>query len=296
MKRLTSSLACLALIFSCAKAECGETAAAADARQLFSTCHGFLEGPTFDPAGNLWVVDVVGGKIHSISPDGVCHLRATIGSLPNGARFRKDGKLIIADAQKGILAVDTSTMHIDVLADSYNGQPIRTANDLAIDQSGGIYFTVPNGSTLGSPVGRVYYLPPGGSAGLTLLADKLAFPNGIALSPDGEEVYVGQMVDKSIISIPAVGSHAVMKLSYLVLRTNGGIGPDGIALDSAGRLFWANFSAGSIGWADTTHNAMPSLPLGGVAGKGTSNLAIHDGWIYVTEAFKGEVWRVPLPK
>ena len=40
-----------------------------------------------------------------------------------------------------------------------------------------------------------------------------------------------------------------------------------------------------------------AIPLGSIAlpagaGTGTSNLAFHQGWLYITESFNNDVWRV----
>jgi gluconolactonase len=255
-----------------------------------------MEGPAFDASGRLWVLDVLGGGIYRIGPDGQCTLRGSTGGMPNGARFRSDGALIVADGKKGILAIDPSTMTVTVLADSYLGSPIRTANDLAIDRAGGIYVTVPNGSSATNPIGKVFYLPPGPGAKLQVFADHLAFPNGIALSANGDEVFIGIMAEKTIVSLPVVGSRQPIALAYVVARTSGGIGPDGMAIDSAGRLFWANFKGGSLGWINDRAEIMPPLSLKPPAGRGTTNMAFHDGWIYVTEGFNGQIWRIPQPK
>src|SRR5215471_1025843 len=66
----------------------------------------FLEGPSFDADGNLWVVDLTNGRIFSISPAGEWHVRAEYEGEPNGLKFHPDGFILIADYRHGILQLD----------------------------------------------------------------------------------------------------------------------------------------------------------------------------------------------
>jgi gluconolactonase len=69
----------------------------------------FLEGPSFDRAGNLYVVDVAWGRIFRISPDGLVALAAEYDGEPNGLKIHKDGRIFIADYRHGIMRLDPSS-------------------------------------------------------------------------------------------------------------------------------------------------------------------------------------------
>lgn len=256
-------------------------------------CGGFLEGAAIDRRGTLWVVDWMSGAVLAVR-DGKCEKRLETHGAPNGARLHKDGRLFVADNKRGILAIDLETMAISPIVDSYNGERIKAANDLAFDADGGLYITDPNGSDATSRRGRLFYLPPGGKS-LRLVADGLSFPNGVALSADGKYVFVGQFTDKSVLMIPAVTNTDPLKASFVHLRTVGGFGPDGMALDADGRLYWALFGSGSVGMADPSGRLLPALELPADAGRYVTNVALSGGWIYVIEAQKGEVWRFRAP-
>lgn len=277
----------------CVSGHAQERKASSPVAERFATCHGFLEGAAFDREGNLWVVDLQGGAIYSIDLQGQCVRRGSTGGAPNGARFHPDGRLFIADNKLGIVALDTKTMHMTVIANSYAGKPIRSANDLAFDSKGGVYFTDPNGSTATIRTGRVFHVGPDGGR-VELVADGLSFPNGITLSPDGNEIRVGQLTDKSILSIPAIDSSAPVKASYVHVRTDGGMGPDGMTTGADGTLYWAQFNGGGVGRADVDGYLRAPIRFGSNAGKMVTNVAIRDGWLYATEASKGEVWRVRI--
>ena len=57
----------------------------------------FLEGPSFDRAGNLYVVDIPYGRIFRISLKGNFDLIAEYDGEPNGLRIHKDGRIFVAD-------------------------------------------------------------------------------------------------------------------------------------------------------------------------------------------------------
>src|SRR5690606_26680960 len=148
---------------------CGECRA-----ELFATCGGFLEGATFAADGTLWVVDLTSGNILTVRERG-CEVRGNTGGAPNGAKFHRDGRLFIADKDRGVLAFDPASGALEVVADTYRAERLRGTNDLVFDADGGLYFTGPYGSSAIDPDGRLFYLPPGESASLTVAADGLAF-------------------------------------------------------------------------------------------------------------------------
>lgn len=262
--------------------------------EKFATCGGFLEGATFDAQGHLWVVDLLSGKVHSVSPAGQCTLRGNTGGQPNGARFGPDGQLWIADKQLGLLKMDPASGAITPVVNSYRSERLRGLNDLAFDAAGGVYFTEPYGSNVLKPDGRLFYLPPGKEARLQVVSDALAFPNGVAVTASGRNVLVGEFAARRILSLPAFGSPDDFDVPYVYSRTEGGTGPDGMLLSPGGALFAANFGAGEVLVFDATGRPLETIRLPG--GLQTTNVALRDGALYVTEASRGEIWRVKLSR
>lgn len=284
----------LALVFAVAAqaaepsagALCGECRA-----EKVASCGGFLEGITAAPDGTLWALDLTGDRIVSIE-GGQCKTRGKTGGMPNGAKFHSDGRLFIAGRQ-GILVFDTRTEALSVLLDTFEGKPLNGINDLSFDKAGGLYFTVPGGSGLLNPNGRVFYLPAGATAA-QLLTDKIAFPNGIAVSPDGRTVLVAEFAAKRVLSLPAATVKGGISLAFVYANTRGGVGPDGIVFDEKGRLFTANLGTGEalVFEADGRPLGSVQVPQGG--GRFVTNLIVQKPYLYLTEAEKGEIWRVRL--
>lgn len=257
-----------------------------------ATCGGFLEGATFDARGTLWVVDLLSGNLLSIDGRGQCTVEGNTGGAPNGAKFHRDGRLFVTDKNRGLLAFDPATDEVTVVADTYRAERIRGTNDLVFDADGGAYFTEPYGSSTLDPDGRVFYLPPGPNAALAVAVDGLAFPNGIVLSADGLKLFVGEYANKRILSVPSAHSTNVFDVPYVFANIEGGVGPDGMALDADGNLYAAVFQGGEIRVLDPNGFAYGSIRLPEGAGTFVTNVAFHNGYLYITEGTNGEVWRV----
>jgi gluconolactonase len=260
--------------------------------EKFATCGGFLEGATFDRGGTLWVVDLTSGNVLRVDDRGTCHVEASTGGAPNGAKFHRDGRLFIADKNLGVVAYDPAAKKVSTIVDTYRAERLRGTNDLVFDADGGLYFTEPYGSSVLDPDGRLFYLPPGPDAGLTVVSDGLAFPNGVALSANGANVFVGEFAGKRVLSLPSVSSANGFDVAHVFVNTEGGTGPDGFGFDAEGNLYAAIFQGGEVRVFDPAGFAYGSIVLPQGAGTFVTNLAFKENYLYVTEASQGVVWRV----
>ena len=66
----------------------------------------FLEGPSFDSDGNLYLVNIPYGEIFKVTSSGKFSLVAQYDGWPNGLKVDREGNLIVADYKKGILKID----------------------------------------------------------------------------------------------------------------------------------------------------------------------------------------------
>jgi gluconolactonase len=88
---------------------------------------------------------------------------------------------------------------ITVLADSYNGKPLNSPNDVVVKSDGSVWFTDPPFGILSEyegdkaepelPVTNVYRVD-GRTGQVTVVADDIRGPNGLAFSPDESRLYV----------------------------------------------------------------------------------------------------------
>lgn len=270
--------------------------------ERFARCEGrhFLEGPAFDRNGTLWLTGLESGAVLKVDPNGVCTEVGRVGRAINGSKFDAQGRLILTDAELGLLRYDTVTRELKTLRAKHGREMFRGLNDSVVDKAGGIYFTESWGSHALKPDGRVFYLAPDDidvpRRDLVVVATGLAFPNGIALSPDEKDLYVGEYARNQILKLPlsspgVVGMHSV---PHVFARLVGGTGPDGMAIDNAGNVFAAHFRAGEVVVVDKVGFPYGAIKLPADAGLGATNIAFNGGWLYITEAFKNEVWRVKV--
>lgn len=120
---------------------------------------------------------------------------------PLGMEFAPDGQLIVCDAKKGLLSVD-SNGQIEVLATSAGGSRLVFPNNLAVQKDGVVYFTdssrrFPQSDYFGEVLahddgGRLLRYDPR-TRSTTVVQDGLYFPNGVALSRDEDFLVVAEM-------------------------------------------------------------------------------------------------------
>ena len=153
------------------------------------------ENVVFDNSGNAFVSH--GKHISKVSSDGTVEPWATMGS-PRGHVILPDGSHVVADAgQRAILKLNEAGEQVRKVATRSDGYFLRAPNDLVADSQGGIYFTDPGYARIRNPIGRVHYVAADGS--VTVVAQHLAFPEGIALSADGSKLLVVESQTRQII-------------------------------------------------------------------------------------------------
>ena len=255
--------------------------------------NGFIEGINFDKKGEIWLVSPTTGDLLTVKGKKIKKVKGYPG--PVGAKFHKDGRLFITDITGVIHAYNPKTGESKTIVNSYKGKPLKGLNDLVFDEAGGLYFTEPMGSSATHPVGRVFYLPPK-STEPELFAENIAYPNGVAVSADGQRVYISEFGKNSVLSVPSKKAKESPETPFVFGQFEGGIGPDGLAVDTDGNLYVAHFQAGEINVLDSSGFKYGAIRLPEGAGTFTTNLAFYEGYLYITESSKNEVWRIQVKK
>jgi gluconolactonase len=192
----------------------------------------FLEGPTFDLYGNLFITDIPFGRIFRIDTDGRWSIVTAYEGWPNGMKTDAQGDLLIADHKLGLLHVSASTGNCDVLLNEIDGEPLLGLNDLTISADGSIYATDQGQTGLHDPRGRVLRVQADGHA--QILIDNGPSPNGLVFDRHKPWLYVAMTRGNAIWRIPLLNS-AATKVGIAV-QLSGGVGPDGLAVDRRGQL------------------------------------------------------------
>jgi gluconolactonase len=265
----------------------GEATSWADANWPGQPTDCFIEGPSFDVDGNLYIVDIPFERIFRIAPDGNWSLVIEYDGWPNGLKIGSDGRILVADYKHGIMELDVRAARMQPVLTARNSESFRGCNDLHIASNGDIYFTDQGQTGLHDPTGRVYRLSPGGR--LDCLIDTGISPNGLVLDPTETVLFVAMTRDNAVWRAPFMKDGNVSKVGRFC-STFGASGPDGLTMDTAGRLFVAHASLGHV--FVFAPNGELIARIKSCAGPSCTNVAIggrNRDRLYVTESVTGTV-------
>jgi gluconolactonase len=254
----------------------------------------FLEGPVFDARGNLWVVSVHGGTVHRIDKEGTWHTVVRTGGEPQGLAISREGVIIGVDRKVGVFTIDPQTEEFSIVTNNFYFENFHGLNDLVIDDRGGVYVTDPYGSSALNRTGRVFYLSvvEPGRAPVKVL-DGIAFPNGIALSPDGSTLYIAEFSMKRVLAATLDGAGVVNPgLIHVFANLTDGVGPDGLTVDASGNVYAASYNGSKVFVISPTGSVLSAIEMPDGGGPRVTNIILHDGFLYITEATNNEIWRV----
>jgi gluconolactonase len=195
------------------------------------------EGPVWGPDGLLYFVSAGAGSIYRMRDDGTSELVASTGGRPNGLAFAGDGTLFVADAgRKAILRVGTGG-GVETFTDQHESKAYGGPNDLCFMPNGDMLFTDPARLPLPDPcISPVFKAKPDGT--VSVFVGDLAYPNGVDLSADGNSVYIAEMRAHRVVSFK-LNADGTAGEEKLVKRFHEPSSPDGMAIDSEGRIFQA---------------------------------------------------------
>ena len=150
--------------------------------------------------------------VAEILPDGTfTHLGPRRGA-PNGINIDHQGRIIVAnfgiyDGEAGPLErFDLETGARDILLAAVEGRSLTASNYPLIDSAGNIWCANSTGAATwpealdGRADGFVYVLRPDGTSGI--VADRLKFPNGLAISADERTLFCCQTTGADVLRFP----------------------------------------------------------------------------------------------
>ncbi len=274
---------------------------------LYATGFEFAEGPAFNDAGDLFVVNYRGlGKIGRIVKDGASvfvdlNERAPVArgrAQANGLKVDREGRVIAADASGArLLRIAPDGKQVEVLADAWNGEKFGGLNDVCLDLAGNIYFTDPGGSTLENPIGAVYRWNVA-DGHVARIAEGLAFPNGLAVSPDQRQLCVAETQKHRLWILDLAATQPAPQRVFIDFPQSdsgeirgGPYVPDGMVYDEQGRLFVAMYGGGVINVVDPAGKLIRQYDAGGTH---ATNCHFYGEELFTTAADKEAVFRLPL--
>jgi gluconolactonase len=211
---------------------------------------------------------------------------------PNGMKLLNDRELLIADYKNGLMVCDIASGDVRPYLTRRNSERFKGINDLVFDSRGSLYFSDQGQTGLHDPTGRLYRLRSNGQ--LDLLLDNVPSPNGVALSPDERVLYLGVTRDNAVWRVPLMSDGSVSKVSPF-FTSYGPSGPDGLAMDTEGRLIVANPGLG-YAWVLNQH-AEPMQVIRSPLGTSLTNVAFGGPkrvTLYCTESVSASILCAPM--
>ena len=148
--------------------------------------------------GSLWRVSHDGRRVDLV---------ANTGGRPLGLELDPEGRLLVCDARRGVLRVDTATGAVEHVTDAAGGRALVFCNNAAIAPDGTIWFSDSSAHhdidhwkdemVQATRTGRLVRIAPDGLTSVEV--EGLSFANGVALSRDGSFVAVAETAGRSVV-------------------------------------------------------------------------------------------------
>jgi gluconolactonase len=221
----------------------------------------------------------------------------------NGMTLGLDGRLLVCEqgtprTRARISAVDPMTGDAETVVDELDGLPLNSPNDIVVSSDGSIWFTDPSYGFLQGfkpePAhGDNVYRFDGSRLGV--VDDSFDKPNGLAFSPDESVLYVGDSgANHELGTFNSRRPHHIRAFDVVDgARLEGGElfatispgFPDGIKVDSEGRIYSSAFSGVQI--FSPGGGLLEEIPLPGAV-----NFAFGGSTLYITT--DSAIWAAEL--
>ena len=196
----------------------------------------FPESPRWHD-GRLWLCDWGAGEVIAVDTHGAREVMARVNSVPFCIDWLPDGRLLVVSAREKRLLrrePDGSLLaHADLAALSE-----KPWNDIVVDRRGNAYvnnigFDYPQGEFAPGIVALVTT-----QGAVRQVADGIAFPNGMALTPDNSTLIVAESYGCKLTAFD-IGADGGLSNRRTWAAVDGDA-PDGICLDSGNAVWYAD--------------------------------------------------------
>jgi len=200
----------------------------------------------------LWFVDIHAGSVMNTDLGGNVRVIATFEEQTSGLGFLPDGAcVVVLRHSRRVMRIDedgTTRVHADLsaLAGNY-------LNDMIVDRHGRAYVDLISGP----PIYRHSVTEPSEESGTDLIvlvdpdgrfsvvAEAMAGPNGLAISADGERLFVAETRAGRLRQFRIDQTTGALSKPRQFAET-GNVLPDGICLDVEGAVWTASPFTGSV--------------------------------------------------
>jgi sugar lactone lactonase YvrE len=205
-----------------------------DEARIVVSGQGLLESPRWY-GGRLYFSDWSAGEVLAVDAAGRVEAIARVNSLPLCSAWLPDGRLVIVSSADGRLLRrerdGTLVTHAEL------GRP--GWNDIVVDGRGNAYVNGGGSNPMSDETfrpGGVLLVRPDGS--VRLVAEDIAFPNGMAVTADNATLIVADSYRHSLVAF-AIGPDGLLAGRHVFADLGDGV-PDGICLDADGAVWYAD--------------------------------------------------------
>ena len=158
----------------------------------------------------------------------------------NGLTLDLQGRLIAAERDTRRVARTEADGTITVVAATYQGKQLPPPNDVVVKSDGAIYFTAPSLQPGPNDAVVGVYRVSADLASISLVADGLTIPNGLAFSPDESTLYVADSAPRHVVALDLLGNGLRVNQTTRMFADLSGPepgAPDGLKVDTLGNVY-----------------------------------------------------------
>jgi gluconolactonase len=259
----------------------------------------YPEGPLWHD-GKLLYVQYTGAGIRQWDGHRWTDYWALPGCGPSGLiAFGTHHLLVACYDSNSLVELDEQARVVRTIRTDSNGRPFSGPNDFSSDAHGGVFVSASGSYDIKAPItGTVLHLLADGHT-LVQVADTIHYPNGLALSADGQQLLVAEMLAGRILTFPvsadgSLGPRRIWaRLEDLAApaKPDPYNGPDGLKLGPDGNYYIAQNGSGRVlvvsGAAKLVRTIEVPTPY-------VTNMAFGPaGALFITGTF--DQWKPPYP-
>ena len=175
-------------------------------------------------------------------------------NFANGNTMDRSGRLLTCEHGGRRVTRTEHDGRITVVADRFEGKRLNSPNDLVVKSDGSIWFTDPPFGIMGNYEGTMaepelphgVYRVDGRTRAISLVAEGIPGPNGLAFSPDESILYIvaSRAEPRQILACDVLDDGVRLGAPRVLIQCGVGESPDGFRLDQEGNL-WCGWGMGA---------------------------------------------------
>jgi gluconolactonase len=165
----------------------------------------------------------------------------------NGNTRDRQGRLVTCEHLTRRVTRTEYDGAITVICDNYEGKRLNSPNDVVVKSDSSIWFTDPRFGILGNYEGDIaeselamnVYRVDGNSAAVTIVAEGINAPNGLAFSPDESKIYIveSRSEPRRILVFDLTEDGLIIGNGKVLIDSGPHGTPDGLRIDIDGNLW-----------------------------------------------------------